>query len=299
MYILGIDGGGTHTRAELRDERNTFLRRGMFGPFNLASIGESGFRLRLQEVFAWVGDMGQLLSICVGGAGSSGGAMGTVLQEELDAAGFSGKLTLCGDHEIALAGAIKGPGCILIAGTGSICCGRNAAGETVRCGGWGHLLDDGGSAYAIGRDALRAALFTMDGRLPDNVLHSAVMQRLSASDAADLVRYVYYEAAGKAEIAALAPLVLDTAEQGDPISLDILRSQAKELTSLVQAVLRRTNLQNPPIALLGGLLERDTIYRRLVEEQLSPIAQIISPAHDALWGAAEIAAKNIKVYNPL
>ena len=57
MFIAGIDGGGTHTRIELRDMENRLLRRGEFGPFNLNAIGESAFRRLLREVFAWCGDM--------------------------------------------------------------------------------------------------------------------------------------------------------------------------------------------------------------------------------------------------
>lgn len=289
MYIIGIDGGGTHTRLELRDAENRFLRRETFGPFNMAAIGEAGFRQRLREIFSCVGDMRQVAAICIGGAGSSGNAMESVLQQELAAVGFCGKLRLCGDHEIALAGAIEGDGCILIAGTGSICCGKNEAGLFHRCGGWGHLLDDGGSAYSIGREAIRAALLAMDGRLPDSEIYHAVMAHLQATNPRDLVQFVYYGTAGKAEIAALAPPVLSCAEAGDPVSMEILNTQAQELFTLAQTTIRQLMLKNPPIALLGGLMEHESIYTSLVTEKLSSIATVVPPAHDALWGAAQMA----------
>ena len=57
MFVLGIDGGGTHTRLELRDMENHLLRREKFGAFNLNSIGEDGFRQLLRQVFAACGGM--------------------------------------------------------------------------------------------------------------------------------------------------------------------------------------------------------------------------------------------------
>lgn len=291
MYIIGIDGGGTRTRVELRDEKNRPLGRKEYGAFNLASIGEAAFRQRISEILADAGGANQIASLCIGGAGVSGGAMETILREELEKLGFTGQLTLCGDHEIALAGAMEGAGCILIAGTGSICYGRNDAGETARSGGWGHLLDDCGSAYALGREALAAALRTEDGRMAGNALHNAVMAHLGAKEPADIIRFAYYGTGGKADIAALAPLILDCADRGDPVSLEILRAQSRELKAMVQAAASRLGLECPKLALLGGLLERDNVYSRLLREALADTADLVPPAHDALWGAAEMATK--------
>ena len=164
MFIAGIDGGGTHTRIEIRDMENRFVRRAEFGPFNINSIGEDAFHSLLREVFAACGDMASCASVCFGAAGISNPKVGEILQEELDTAGFAGKWLLRGDQEIALRGAMDTPGAAIIAGTGSICFGKNAAGETARGGGYGHLIDDGGSGYALGRDVLSAAVRTIDGR---------------------------------------------------------------------------------------------------------------------------------------
>ena len=107
MIIAGIDGGGTHTRLELRTSDNRLLERLEFGPFNLNAIGEAAFRGRMQEVFAACGDMVDCEKLCVGGAGISNPDVGRILSEELTQAGFSGKWKLCGDQEIALRGAAQ------------------------------------------------------------------------------------------------------------------------------------------------------------------------------------------------
>ena len=119
MFVVGIDGGGTKTRVAVCASDGTLLHRETLGAFNLSAIGEDGFRRRVGEILTLCGDMRACGALCVGGAGASGAAMGEILRAELAAHGFAGKLLLCGDHEIALAGAMQTPGCVLIAGTGS------------------------------------------------------------------------------------------------------------------------------------------------------------------------------------
>ena len=202
MFIAGIDGGGTSTKLEIRTAENRFVRRESFGAFNISAIGEAGFAARLREVLAACGDMADCAAICFGSAGISVGAAGEIIRRELADAGFAGRLVLRGDHEIALRGAIAGAGGILIAGTGSICCGVDGNGRFARVGGWGHLIDDGGSGYAIGRDALALTVRGEDGRAPRGALHDAVLRRTRAADARGIVEFTY-RGASKAEVAAL------------------------------------------------------------------------------------------------
>ena len=293
MYVVGIDGGGTKTRVAVCASDGTLLRQETLGAFNLSAIGEDGFRFRVEEILALCGDMRVCGAICVGGAGVSGAAMGEILRAELAAHGFAGKLLLCGDHEIA--GAMQTPGCVLIAGTGSICYGKNAAGETFRSGGGGHIIDDPGSGYALGRDALAAALQTEDGRLSENALHAAVMDAVGGGSFRSILDFVYFSHRDKGDIAALAPLVLQCAERGDGVSLDILHRGADELGRLVSAVMGRLGLENGlPCALAGGLLAEDNVYRRAVCAALAPFCCPTAPEHDALFSAVQLALAAIQ-----
>lgn len=289
MFIAGIDGGGTHTRLELRTADNRFPERREFGPFNLNAIGEAAFRQRLREVFAACGNMADCAGLCVGGAGISNPDVGRILAEELERAGFSGKWKLCGDQEIALRGAMDGPGLAVIAGTGSICFGKNAAGATARSGGYGHLIDDGGSGYALGRDTLSAAVRALDGRSEDEAILDAVLEELGASAGSGIVSFVYGSTTDKAAIARFSGIALELAAAGNTTAAEILDRGAEELSLLAAAVQRRLGLENCPIALLGGLLSQENAYRRRVEAKLSQLGSVISPAHDALWGAAQMA----------
>lgn len=289
MFIAGIDGGGTHTRLELRTADNILLRRQEFGPFNLNAIGEEAFRSRLREVFAACGKMADCARLCVGGAGISNPEVGRILEEELKGAGFAGTWKLCGDQEIALRGAMDGPGMAVIAGTGSICFGKNAAGETARGGGYGHLIDDGGSGYALGRDVFSAAVQALDGRGKDCAILDAVLEKLGSAEAGAIVSFVYKDTTDKAAIARFSAIALELAEAGDERASEILDRGADELYRMAEAVQRRLGLEGRPIALLGGLLSEDNVYRRRVEARLSPLGPVVYPAHDALWGAAQMA----------
>lgn len=288
MYILGIDGGGTHTRLELRDMANCLVRRGEFGPFNINSIGETAFRALLGEIFAWCGGMTGCARLCVGAAGVSNPRVRQILAEELEKAGFQGTWKLCGDQEIALRGAMDGPGVAVIAGTGSICFGKNAAGETARSGGYGHLIDDGGSGYALGRDVLSSAVRAVDGRVEETGILQAVLDRLGG-ESEKIVPFVYSPQTDKAAIARFSSIALAQADRGDLEALGILRRGAQELFALVCAVQKRLAMPRCRIALLGGLLAADNAYRRVVAERLAGLGTVIVPAHDALWGAAQMA----------
>lgn len=287
MFIAGIDGGGTHTRIELRDMENRLIRRGEFGPFNINSIGENAFRSLLREVFDWCGCMRDCARLCIGAAGISNPIMGKILDEELEKSGFQGEWKLCGDQEIALRGAVDGAGVVVIAGTGSICFGKNADGQTARSGGFGHLIDDGGSGYALGRDVLGCAVRCADGRVKHTGILQAVCDRLGGVE--QIVPFVYSPETDKSAIARFAAIALEQAVQDDPEAWRILRQEAGELEQMVAAVQEKLDMPDCRIALLGGLFASENPYRQVVEEILAPLGTVVAPEHDALWGAAQMA----------
>lgn len=288
MFIAGIDGGGTHTRIELRDMDNQLLRKGEFGPFNINSIGETAFESLLREVFEWCGGMEKCARLCVGGAGVSNPKAREILTRELERTGFCGKWILCGDQEIALRGAMDGAGVVVIAGTGSICFGKNDAGQTARSGGFGHLIDDGGSGYALGRAVLGAAVRCIDGRVGPSGILQAVCDRLG-SGAESIVPFVYSPETDKATVAQFAVIALEQARLGDNEAQRILRQEAGELVELAAAVQDQLHMPNCRIALLGGLLATDNPYRQAVENAMSWLGTVVPAEHDAVWGAAQMA----------
>lgn len=287
-FAAGVDGGGTRTTVECRTMEGAALCREVFGPFNLNSVGEERFTALLEEIAAFLGKTGECAALCIGAAGVSNPRV-----RELTARVMDGVCPwrLAGDHEIALHGAHSGgPGLALIAGTGSICCGKNDRGEAVRAGGWGHLIDDGGSGYALGRDLLSAVVRQWDGRGEETVLTRLLLARLEIETPQELVAYVY--GGDKSRVASLAPLAGQAAAQGDRTALDIYARNGAELGELVLAAAKRLGMETGEVALLGGLLTGDGRLREALTAWLAeraPGLRCIEPRQDAAAGAAMLA----------
>ncbi|MCI8332365.1 MAG: ATPase [Clostridiales bacterium] len=294
-FIAGVDGGGTKTMIECRDVTGHVLNRQRFGAFNINSIGEEGFAALLQEIFLFLQSVGECEALCIGAAGISNPKMRQLVEAAVGASGID-KWQLVGDHEIALYGALSGrPGCALISGTGSICFGRNAKGETARAGGWGHLIDDGGSGYALGRDALTAVVRQWDGRGEETRLSHMILDTLALTNRKELIAYIY--GGDKSRIAALASLVDQAAKQGDRAACQIIQREAMALCELVDAVAKRLGFDRGEVALLGGLLMHPTELRRAFAARLAdmaPTIHCVQPCQDAAAGAALMAAAMLR-----
>ena len=158
------------------------------------------------------------------------------------------------DIEIALAAAFdEGPGIVVSAGTGSVAVGRDRAGRRQRIGGYGWQMGDEGSGYAIGRAALGAVSRAADGRSPRTALSERVLAATRSDDFDALVRWA--AGASPAEVAALAPHVLDVAAHGDTLAQGIADYAARELTQLVLCLLPTLDVEPPVgVAVTGGLL---------------------------------------------
>src|SRR5512138_830632 len=145
-YFLGIDGGGTKTTCLAGDESRV-LGSATAGGCSIVRLGEEAARRNLQAAIQQAGEQArisplQITSVCLGAAGvSATGArekLAAIIRELVP-----GRVAVVGDMDIALQAAFSdGPGVIVIAGTGSIACGRNQDGKTARVGGWGYAISD-------------------------------------------------------------------------------------------------------------------------------------------------------------
>lgn len=289
-YIAGIDGGGTGTTLLCRTASGQPLGEETFGPFNINGTSPTAFSALLDQIAGSLRTRGRCLALCIGAAGVSNPALHGLVAQAMERAGVV-HWQLSGDHEIALAGALEGrPGCALIAGTGSVCLGSDGRGNTIRAGGWGHLIGDEGSGYALGRDALAAVARSMDGRDETTALAAMVEEQFALTSRETLVAYVY--GGDKSRLAALAPLVEQAAAAGDGTAGHIIAVNAAALATLAASVAKRTGLGAGEIAMMGGLLTHDTLLRR---ETVSALARFlpgwscIPPRHSAAEGAVLIA----------
>ncbi len=265
MFVVGIDGGGTKTRVAVCASDGTLLHRNArrFQPLRHR-------RGRLPpprgEILTLCGDMRACGALCVGGAGASGAAMGrycarSLLRTALPESSFSAA-TMRSRSQARC----ETPGCVLIAGTGSICYGKKRRRrEFSRCGGGGHIIDDPGSGYALGRDALAAALQTEDGRL-SNALHGAVMDTVGGSGIQGIFDFVYFSRRGKGDIAALAPLTCcDARRRGTQSVLIFSAAAPPSLPASFRRSWANSALKTARRALSrAGCSREDNVYRRAV-----------------------------------
>jgi N-acetylglucosamine kinase-like BadF-type ATPase len=307
QYVLGVDGGGTKTRALIADEEGNVCGLGLGGPSNYDDVGTERAKAGIAEAVQMAREQASLpdapfASVFLGMAG--------VVSEKDQAAihAIARDLNLATDENIdidhdcriALAGGLSGrPGIVLIAGTGSSCYGRNTADESWISGGWGHLISDEGSSYWLGIQAMRCAAASTDGRM-HSMLKELVQDYFQLQDMRELMHRLYVIGMSRPEIASLAPLVIQAAHQGDEVALEQLRQGASDLAKMVNAAAHKLHFigGNFELALVGGLFNAGDIVisplRVAIQNQL-PDCRILFAELPPASGAALLALKNLGI----
>lgn len=294
--LAGVDGGGTKTLVALADENGAELIRrsgpaGLVDPRHPTAAAEVVAGV-VREAVREAGLSGAPVVLCAGLAGVGNRAEREAVREALLAAGVAGRVQVVTDGETALEGVLGGePGILLIAGTGSVAYGRGPDGRVERCGGWGMVVGDEGSGFAIGRGGLVAALRAVDGRGGQTRLLPLFLELLGVEDVRGIPPWA--GRAAKAEIAALAEHVVRAAEGGDAVARGIVEAEARGLAE--HAVALRCHLDpwpGPvPVVFHGGVLG-SALYSGMVERALAeadPVLRVVPPVADAVAGALRLA----------
>jgi glucosamine kinase len=300
-FVIGVDGGGTKTRALLADERGEQLAEAV-GAASAVKPGEiehsagviAGVVRDVLEIAERQGHKPRVLAVGVAGVGRE--PEREALLEALVAQQLAEEVSVMPDYAIALEDAFSdGPGVLLIAGTGSMAFGRSPAGATARCGGWGPMFGDEGSGSWIGRRALSVVAAAADGREPETALTGAVLTAAEVSEVSDLIRWA--SGANAAQLATLAPVVMSVADAGDLRANSIVSMAVEELALHVRSLARQLfadERASVPVALTGGLLKRGTSLRKRLEHRLKtavPGAQVRTEEIDAARGAVRSALR--------
>jgi N-acetylglucosamine kinase-like BadF-type ATPase len=294
-WYLGVDGGQSSTSAILGDENGRVVGAGRGGPCNHVKTGDG----RQKFVSAMESSVGaacaaagldprtvRFASACLGFSGGPADKE-ALLHETLPA----DRITVTHDGLIALSGATAGkPGIIMIAGTGSFCFGRNAAGETARAGGWGYIYGDEGGGFDLTRQALRASLRMEEG--------------WGATDANDLNHRFYTPEFPRPQIASFSKLVSEAALEGDAVARDILQQGAQHLAMFVAAARHKLfrEGEHAEVAYIGGVWKSDLVrerFRTLVEledgNHVGP--PVYAPAVGALLEAYRVDGRSVALTN--
>lgn len=301
-HVLGVDGGGTKTTARVLevgpDGRLCLLASGHAGGSNPLSVGwDASYAAVSAAIKAAADDAGVAIDatvIAVAGCGSP------AAKERLEAwavsQAFAIRTKVVPDTEPLLADVPAGEAAIgLIAGTGSAALVRRPDGATELVGGWGYLIDDAGSGYTIGRDALRQVAQQWDRGEPADALTTAILQHAGVAESLLLKGALYGSPDPRGWAAQLARVVLALAESGEPVAQQIATDNAAALTRLATyAATRVGSTTKPRIALAGGVALGSAFYRHLLIEQLVSAGwrrEQITLAADAACACGLLAAR--------
>lgn len=293
---LGIDGGGTTTRAVIIDENMQDVGRGEAGSSNHYSVGVARAVENIQQAVTQALQHANIQKTEIASWGLALAGACTVAEQDLLRKAImpicpTEKLVIDEDVAAAQAGAFGGgAGAVCIAGTGANCFGINENGQRARVDGLGPLLGDRGSGYWIGEQTLRIICKMDNGIVPKSPLLDKVLQQLEVTDVDGLVQIVYQPDFERDRIAGLAPIVMQLSREGDSASTNILQAAGRELAATTIVVLRELTLQQ--VAPVGGILSQQTALRETYEVVLKngvDGAEVVKPKYDAVIGAALLA----------
>ena len=243
---IGVDGGGTRTRATLIDSQGRVLAEGAAAGSNPSNVG---YEIAAFRIDAAIRDairksktpIEQVLAAFLGIAGIRNEDEQSLLRSRLTRYSWAPRNRLAIDHDlsIAYAATIKdAPGIVLICGTGTSAFGKDAQGNTARASGRDLGPNDPGSGYAIGKAAVDSGLLS-----------------ISETD--------------RTSVSALAPRVLDAALKQDSTAIRILQENAQSLVDLASSVFDRLALEDAfRIGLSGTLGTIESIYRDFIFKEL-------------------------------
>jgi len=241
-YVIGVDGGGTKALGVIANLKGENLAQTSVGSTNHYSNPIETVRANLEALFENLcRDAGakadEVVGICLGMAGVDRpddkklimGLVGEFLPRA--------KVLPVNDGLIALVGGCLQPfGIIAIAGTGSIAFGINREGTHARCGGWGHILGDEGSGYAMGLRALRAVMRAYDKRCGETKLTELVLAKLALATPERILAWTKANQGSKMEIGALSVLVFEAVRAGDETARRIMEEETDELALAANGV---------------------------------------------------------------
>ncbi len=238
--FVGVDGGGTRTRAVVIDGDGRELARaedeGAVVTAHRPDDAAEAVRRVVKAALKKCGRSGRADVLWAGLAGAGTAAPRAAVTRALRRLELAERLVVGTDVEAAFYDAFgDGPGLLAIAGTGSIVWARYPDGTERRVGGWGHLLGDEGSGYWIGLEGLRRLTSSEDGRTAPTAMEAPLLDACGVGTVAETVGWV--ETASKSRVASLAPHVVACADAGDEAALAIVREGVEQLVTMVKAAM--------------------------------------------------------------
>jgi N-acetylglucosamine kinase-like BadF-type ATPase len=207
---------------------------------------------------------GSVAVVCAGAAGVESEHERRQLSELISERLAGARVRVVHDTRLPLAAAGVGHGVALISGTGSVAWGCAPDGRWARAGGWGYLLGDEGSGYAVATAAVRHTLGLVDRDLAPDQLSAALVARCGLDEVGELLSH-FYARTERGYWARLASVVFELAATGDQVCSDLVDAAAEALSELVRTVCTRLDITGPVVGVGGQLVHQPLLARRLRE----------------------------------
>ncbi|MBQ8685722.1 MAG: hypothetical protein IJ514_06105 [Clostridia bacterium] len=284
-YYLGVDGGGTKTEFVLTDESGTVLRRLLKKGSNPNDIGLDACAALLREGISQTinGYSAANTYVFAGISGAGVGDNAKILRDRL--AEEYPLIEVGSDLINALEVSLRGKdGVAVICGTG-ISCSICEDGIRRTVGGYGYLFEDGGSGYAYGRDAVKAALRFEDGIGEETVLTAYFREIYENGVKAALGEILL---GGKALVASFCPLVFKGYEAKDAACAAIVQDNLSYTVQLIRSALKLRVGKGKRIAFVGGVTN-ETIFRETMVAEFGRTHELAFSTHKPIYGAVRKA----------
>ncbi|MCP9493438.1 MAG: hypothetical protein MSG64_03175 [Pyrinomonadaceae bacterium MAG19_C2-C3] len=314
-FVVGVDGGGTKTHAVIvransvdANQVSQIIGEGIAGAGNPLRVGFKAAAVAVRDAIdaACVNaniNRTQLAGAKIGLAGVRRSEVRAGVRAELKNLKLA-SFDVVTDADIALYGGVgRGAGLVIIAGTGSVCCGQDGRGRRACAGGWGPLAGDEGSAAWIARQALQRIAQAADGREPATALTKAVCDYFGIASPDELSMAIYAPEMTHARIAGLGRPVIEAAQAGDKVAMEIVCAAGRELGRAAVAVARRLRLGEKQagdealrVAYVGGVFAAGNLVLAPIETELASIharVHLAPPAMTPALAAAVMAREQL------
>lgn len=281
--MIGIDGGGTKTEFVLFSERGKIKKRIKLSKSNPNDIGlQECYKVLTEGIDVLLECESEVNCIFAGIAGGRTGDNAKKISDFLKNQYPSIKIKVDTDAVNLISCGNKAmTGMALICGTGSVLFAREN-GVMHQIGGWGYLFDESGSAYDVGKDAIRAVLAEQDGLGEKTMLTELLWQKLQ-KNIWDSLNEIYTK--GKSYIASFAPVVFTAASHGDEVAKKIIQKNAEHLARLICTAINNYEC-GKEVVVGGGMFENCKDVLLPIIKQLVPYnIQFVFPALPPVYGA--------------
>lgn len=286
-YYLAADGGGSKLQAILYNEDLRVVRADRVAGVNTLYKPVDTVRTNVEGMMAnLLKDLdGELAAadLCLMGAKD-------VMTDILNRFGLCDNIYFHSEPVIGLAASFQREGVVALSGTGSDAFFiKNGVWKTA-VGGWGPLLGDEGSGYDIGLNALKAAIYSYDGRKEKSMLYDLVMEKWHLDDLWDIVLHLAGNPDARHEVASAAALCSKAAHAGDKAALRIYERAALDISLLARTVIQQHRDEwDGTVTIMGGAWKGHpsmfNIFKQEIE-LLYPEATVSKPLFEPVVGCA-------------